>query len=91
MQKKITLVTGGLGFIGSNLVDELITNNHKVFVIDNLITGSKSYSNNKAEYDFFDLANESKLFSLVNKIVLLLQIINFLLILLLFIILLIII
>lgn len=68
MQKKITLVTGGLGFIGSNLVDELITNNHKVFVIDNLITGSKSYSNNKAEYDFFDLANESKLFSLVNKI-----------------------
>ena len=29
------LVTGGAGFIGSNLVDELILDNHSVIVIDN--------------------------------------------------------
>jgi UDP-glucose 4-epimerase len=68
MQKRNVLVTGGLGFIGSNLVDELISNNHKVYVIDNLVTGSKNYSNSNAEYDLFDLTNESKLFKLVNMI-----------------------
>jgi UDP-glucose 4-epimerase len=35
------LVTGGAGFIGSNLVDKLIDGGHKVFVIDNLSSGKK--------------------------------------------------
>lgn len=34
------LVTGGAGFIGSNLVEELIKLEHEVVVIDNLITGN---------------------------------------------------
>jgi UDP-glucose 4-epimerase len=34
------LVTGGCGFIGSHLVEELITQGHEVTVVDNLHTGS---------------------------------------------------
>lgn len=34
------LVTGGLGFIGSHLVSRLVEQNHKVYVLDNISTGS---------------------------------------------------
>ncbi len=37
-----SLVTGGAGFIGSNLVDLLVKNKHKVIVLDNFSTGRKS-------------------------------------------------
>lgn len=39
------LVTGGAGFIGSNLVDELVRQKHQVLIIDNLSTGKKEYLN----------------------------------------------
>jgi UDP-glucose 4-epimerase len=34
------LVTGGAGFIGSHLVDRLISLNNSVIVFDNLISGN---------------------------------------------------
>ena len=44
------LVTGGAGFIGSNLVDRLIDDGHEVVVIDDLSTGKEKNINSKAEF-----------------------------------------
>lgn len=51
------LVTGGAGFIGSNLVDQLIALNHQVVVIDNesAISNSNFYWNSKAENHILDI------------------------------------
>ena len=35
------LVTGGAGFIGSNLVDGLLAAGHEVVVVDNLSSGKR--------------------------------------------------
>lgn len=44
------LVTGGAGFIGSNLVDKLIDLGNEVVVIDNLYSGKKEYLNPQAKF-----------------------------------------
>lgn len=49
------LVTGGAGFIGSNLVDALVGKGHEVLIIDNLSTGKKENINPKAEFFEADL------------------------------------
>ena len=53
------LVTGGAGFIGSNLVDQLIKEDHEVVVIDSLITGKKENINPKAQFYCFDLSGDN--------------------------------
>ena len=36
----VSVVTGGVGFLGSHLVDRLLTEGHHVIAVDNLITGN---------------------------------------------------
>jgi UDP-glucose 4-epimerase len=40
-----TLVTGGLGFVGSNLVDMLVASGDEVWVIDDLSSESATHDN----------------------------------------------
>jgi len=50
------LVTGGCGFIGSNLVDLLVQDkNNEVVVVDNLDTGKKENGNKLAHYIYADI------------------------------------
>lgn len=50
LKNKTILVTGGAGFIGSHLTDELIKQNHRVVVVDNLSSGKKENINAKAKF-----------------------------------------
>ncbi len=54
---KKVLVTGGAGFIGSNLVDALVERGFEVHVIDNLSNGKKEYVNRKAILHVLDIVN----------------------------------
>ena len=64
MSKK-AIVTGGCGFVGSNLVDQLIEQSYQVVVIDDLSYGKKENCNPAAEYIFDDfkkiLKNDMKI------------------------------
>lgn len=51
------LVTGGAGFIGSNLVDELISQGHEVVVMDDLSTGKREYLNGAAKFCEVDICD----------------------------------
>jgi UDP-glucose 4-epimerase len=44
------LVTGGAGFIGSNVVDRFVLEGHRVTVVDNLSTGFEENLNPKARF-----------------------------------------
>jgi len=52
------LVTGGAGFIGSNLVDALISLGHDVAVVDNLSSGLKKNLNTKARFYQIDICDK---------------------------------
>jgi len=51
------LVTGGAGFIGSNIVDLYIENGHNVTVIDDLSTGLESNVSPRARFVKLDICN----------------------------------
>ena len=58
--KNLVIVTGGAGFIGSNLIELLIKKtNYKILSIDNYSTGNKKnhIKNNRIKY----IAGETKI------------------------------
>lgn len=57
MQKEKVVVTGGAGFIGSNLVDALIKEDFDVHVIDNLVAGKKENVSEQATLHEVDIRN----------------------------------
>ena len=55
------LITGGAGFIGSNLVDLLINKNYKVNIIDNLSNSKKPKSKKNIKFFYGDIRNLKEL------------------------------
>lgn len=71
ISNKKVIVTGGAGFIGSNLVDELVKRGADVSVIDNLSNGKKENVNPKAklyEVDIRDFGALKPLFKGVDYV-----------------------
>jgi UDP-glucose 4-epimerase len=70
-KKKVALVTGAAGFIGSNFVDFLLKKKYKVFGLDNFSTGKKNFLNTALKnknfkfykIDLLKLKSNSKLFN----------------------------
>jgi|ERR1035437_2668875 UDP-glucose 4-epimerase len=55
------IVTGGAGFIGSHLTDELISQGHDVIVVDNLSSGYKENIHSKAVFQHIDILDKDAL------------------------------
>jgi UDP-glucose 4-epimerase len=61
MQKFKFIVFGGAGFIGSNMVDYLISLGHDVVVIDNLSTGNIKNLNKKTIFYNLDISDKKNI------------------------------
>jgi UDP-glucose 4-epimerase len=60
------LVTGGAGFIGSNVVDEYIKEKHRVIILDNLFSGKKENINPAAKFYKIDI-RDKKILNILKK------------------------
>ncbi|HLD21241.1 MAG TPA: NAD-dependent epimerase/dehydratase family protein [Patescibacteria group bacterium] len=65
---KIALVTGGAGFIGSHIVDALIRRRIKVYVIDDLSTGSRKNLNPNATFYKLSIVDQEAVTKLIARI-----------------------
>lgn len=52
------LVTGGAGFIGSHVVEELVNHHFEVVLVDNLVTGSLDNLLNTVKIYQFDINDQ---------------------------------
>ena len=62
------IVTGGCGFIGSNLVDRLIKEGFDTYVIDNLSTGKIEFLNPRAKFYQSDILDIQKMKSIFDDV-----------------------
>lgn len=70
-KKKIALVTGGAGFIGSHLSDALLEHDYEVRIIDNLVAGKREQVPKGAvffEADIRDIGALDRIFSGANTV-----------------------
>ena len=65
MKNTNILITGGAGYIGSHIVEQLVNQKNNIIIIDNLVTGYKRLINKKAKFIKADIKNRSK----INKII----------------------
>ena len=70
MSIKNILITGGAGYIGSHISENLIKSKKKLFIIDDLSTGYKRLINKKAKFFKVNIGNKKKIKSIIknNKI-----------------------
>jgi len=64
---KKVMVTGGAGFIGSNIVDLLIKKGYQVSILDNLSRGKKENINKQANFYQVDIKQTDKLSKAIGK------------------------
>ena len=52
------LVTGGAGFVGTNLIKRLLKDDHEVFAVDNYSTGFRENQQDGCHYYYEDISNK---------------------------------
>ena len=57
-KKNSILVTGGAGYIGSHVVEQLVKKKDNIIILDNLVTGFKKLTNKKAKFIKGDIKNK---------------------------------
>src|SRR5208283_4159798 len=70
MSKKVVLISGGAGFLGSHLCDWFIQHGFKVIAVDNLLTGSMhNVAHLRADKDFTFIKHDvAKLFKVGGRV-----------------------
>ncbi len=61
------LITGGAGYIGSNVCNLLLEKGFKITIIDNLVTGNKELVPKKAKLIISDIADEKKVENIIKN------------------------
>ena len=67
MKNTNILITGGAGYIGSHIVEQLINSKNNIIIIDNLVTGYKRLINKRAKFIKADLKNKKKIKKIIFK------------------------